>query len=417
MSRYLLSFLISIFLSHYVLAGPVLPASGTSAVYSCKGTQAKELALSFFRTTEDEVMFLEWASENPQSYTDIGIFSEWGFISGIPSLSRAAGLPRFSSIKSGNLAQVASLKAGEYSGILTFSVPPRSFDVQATVKIMAKEKMNSSLGVGFEFPIETTLKNIDEKGGELKLMMSYSETYRVHLKKQSVGPQNTFLSGESCLIKGFKNDKDITTSNSHTFQLPDVGTKLRYLCSMEATPAMEVEIIDKKNENVTGKYTTILGETTSIGSIWMSYFGLADKKTGGHLLSDERTFRFKFNPSPDFSKKISPGFFRGSVDLSETTNGKQVNSSFDATLIVTPWRKQTIPKFGSQDLVDTYALLVSKGQWARSGKFTYSPSLQSPVVINSTVVSYSKKKVAQRFDCKLSSILGKDKKSDVTVKK
>ncbi len=118
-----------------------MPTSGTSAVYSCKGTRTKELALSFFRTTENEVMFLEWASETPQFYTDIGLFSEWGYISGIPSLSRAVGLPRFSSIKSGNLEQVASLKAGEYSGILTFSMPPRSFDVQATVKILAKEKM------------------------------------------------------------------------------------------------------------------------------------------------------------------------------------------------------------------------------------------------------------------------------------
>ncbi|MBK7845552.1 MAG: hypothetical protein IPJ71_18050 [Bdellovibrionales bacterium] len=420
MSRYLFSFLISVSFSHYVLAGPGLPANGSSAVYSCKGSLAKELALSFFRTTEDEAMFLEWASENPQYYTDIGIYSEWGYIAGIPSLSRAAELPRLSSIKSGNLAQVASLKAGEYSGILAFSDPPLSplsFDAQTTVKIMAKEKTISALGVGFEIPIETTIKNFDGKGGELKLKVSYSETHRIHLKKQTFGPKNSFRGQEDCILKGFKNDRDTTTSNSHTFQAPDAGTKLRYLCEKEATPAMELEIMDQTNGNVTSKITTVLGETVSTGSLWMFYFGLADKKTGGYLLADERTFRFKFDRSPDFSKGISPGFFHGVVDVSEVSKGKQTKDTFDATLMVTPWRKQIIPKFGSQTLVDTYIVLLSKEKWMRIGKNTYSPSLKSPVLINSTLINLVKKKMVQRSECSLSSILGANKKSNAAVKK
>lgn len=414
MLRYLFSFLISVSFSHYVLAGPSLPVSGTSTVYSCKGNQTQELALSFFRTTEDQVMFLEWASANPQDYTDGGLFSDWGYIAGIPSLSRAGDTPRLSSIKSGNLAQVASLKAGEYSGVLTFSDSPHLYDAQATVKIMAKEKMTSALGVGFAIPIETTIKNIDGKGGELKLKMSYSETYRIHLKKQAVGSKNTFLAGEDCLLKGFKNDKEIATPNSYTFQLPDAGTRLKYICKKEATPAMELEIMDKKNENVTSKFTSLVGETISTGSIWMFYFGLGEKKTGGGEHLEDRTFKFKFDRSPNFSKGISPAIFHGSIDVFEN---KKEPDTLDSTLIVKPLRKQVVPKFGSQTLIDTQTVIVGKNKFVRIFKSAYSPSLQAPVVIEWSVINLVKNDRVLRLECDLSSISGAKTKPDVTLKK
>lgn len=414
MLRYLFSLLISIFFSHYVLAGPGFPASGTSAVYSCKGAQNKELALGFFRSTEDEVMFLEWASENPQYYIDGGLFSDWGYIAGIPSLSRAGDIPRLSSIKSGNLAQVASLKAGEYSGILTFSDSPQSFDAQTTVKIMAKEKVSSALGQGFAIPIETTIKNIDGKGGELKLKMSYSEPYRIHLKKQAVGPKNTFLGGEDCLLKGFKNDKDIATSNNHTFQLPDTGTKLKYICKKEATPAMELEIMDRKNENVTAKFTSMVGENVSIGPIWMFYFGLGEKKTGGGKNMEDRTFKFKFDRSPNFSKGIPPAIFHGSIDVFED---KKENVTLDSTLIVKPSRKQVVPKFGSQTLIDTQAVVINKSKVIRIFKSAYSPQLKAPVLLEWSVIDLVKNDRVVRLECELSSISGTKVPSNVTVKK
>lgn len=414
MLRYVFSFLISVFFSHYVLAGPGFPASGTSAVYSCKGAQNKELALGFFRSTEDEVMFLEWASVNPQDYIDGGLFSDWGYIAGIPSLSRAGDIPRLSSIKSGNLAQVATLKAGEYSGILTFSDSPQSFDAQTTVKIMAKEKVSSALGQGFAIPIETTIKNIDGKGGELKLKLSYSEPYRIHLKKQAVGPKNTFLGGEDCLLKGFKNDKDIATSNSHTFQLPDAGTKLKYICKKEATPAMELEIIDKKNENVTAKFTTMLGETISTGSIWMFYFGMGEKKTGGGERLGDRTFKFKFDRLPSFLKEIPPTIFHGSIDVFEDKKG---NVTLDSTLIVRPSRKQVVPKFGSQTLIDTQAVVINKSKVIRIFKSAYSPQLKAPVLLEWSVIDLVKNDRVVRLECELSSISGTKAQSNVTVKK
>lgn len=414
MSRYLFSFLISVSFSYYVLAGPTLPVSGTSTVYSCKGNQTKELSLSFFRNSEDQVMFLEWVSANPQDYTDGGLFSDWGYIAGIPSLSRAGDIPRLSSIKSGNLAQVASLKAGEYSGILTFSDSPHLFDAQTTVKIMAKEKMNSALGVGFAIPIETTIKNIDGKGGELKLKMSYSETYRIHLKKQAVGPKNTFLGGEDCLLKGFKNDKDIATPDSYTFQLPDAGTKLKYICKKEATPAMELEIMDKKNENVTAKFTSLVGENVSTGPIWMFYFGLGEKKMGGGKNMEDRTFTFKFERPPSFSKGISPAIFHGSIDVFET---KKEPNALDSTLIVRPSRKQVVPRFGNQTLIDTQAVVVGKNKFVRIFKSAYSPSLQAPVVIEWSVIDLVKNDRVLRLECDLSSISGTKTKSNVTLKK
>lgn len=417
MLRYVFFFLISVFFSHYVLAGPGFPASGTSAAYSCKGAQNKELALSFFRSTEDEVMFLEAASATPQFYFDGGLFSDWGYIAGIPSLSRAGDLgdvPRLSSIKSGNLVQVASLKAGEYSGILTFSDSPQSFDAQTTVKIMAKEKMSSALGQGFAIPIETTIKNIDGKGGELKLKMNYSEPYRIHLKKQAVGPKNTFLGGEDCLLKGFKNDKDIATSNTHTFQLPDAGTKLKYICKKEATPAMELEIMDKKNESVTSKFTTMLGETISTGPIWMFYFGMGEKKTGRGERLEDRTFKFKFDHSPTFSKGIPPGIFHGSVDVFEN---KKENITLDSTLVVRPSRIQFVPKFGSQTLIDTQAVVVNKSKVIRIFKSAYAPQLKAPVSIEWSVIDLVKNDRVVRSECNLSSISGTKVQSNETVKK
>ncbi len=129
---------------------------------------------------------------------------------------------------------------------------------------------------------------------------------------------------------------------------------------------------------------------------------------------EDRTFKFKFDRSPTFSKGIPPAIFHGSIDVFEN---KKENITLDSTLIVKPPRKQFVPKFGSQTLVDTQNVVINKNKFVRIYKSAYSPQLKAPVLVEWSTVNLVKNDRVLRLECELSSISGTKVPSNATVKK
>lgn len=129
---------------------------------------------------------------------------------------------------------------------------------------------------------------------------------------------------------------------------------------------------------------------------------------------EDRTFKFRFDRLPSFSKETPPTISHGSIDVFEN---KREKVTLDSTLVVKPSRKQFVPKFGNQTLVDTQAISINRGKVIRIFKSAYSPQLKAPVSIEWSIVDLAKNVLALMLDCKLSSISGTRLQSNETVKK
>jgi hypothetical protein len=417
-----------VFLSLFVFcaagnAENVRPNGGLSVKYSCKTGFFKEKIVQFANVKDSEVMFREnikegdRRSKSGKSGGVEGTYLDWGYLIGVPHIYRDIDImhrPVFgkSAIKNGNLAELTSLKAGEYTGTLSFDENRGGYESAVVVTVGKGKAIKTAIGTVVVIPFNTTIQNWGgEKGAVYRTSSLYSPAYRILMELERHEEGRKSDSDSDCQVSSVKNDVDEMNSlKSLKVELPNVGTKITYQCTgIYSTAAMEVNAVDKNMATV--KWSTKLGDVTSVGPIWMVPFGFGDSKSGGPVAN--RKFKYDLGKTDQFSSGILPGIFFGKTESLLEGPGKELSKEVFTTLLSVIYiGKRNIPKYGVQPILRMSSLLINK-TIVREYVADYSPSLKMPVaIINNQLINKNKKvgdkeDLSKFSDCKILSVQNK----------
>lgn len=395
-------------------ADKIRPNRGLSVKYSCKAGPLKEKVIQFANVKDSEVMFYESFREEDRRSKNVetlglkGTYLDWGYLIGVPHIYQHTEVWHRSvfgitTIKSGNLAEIGSLKAGEYLGTLSFDEIRGGYESAVSVTVGKEKAVKTAIGTVVVIPFNTTIKNWGgEKGAVYRTSSLYSPAYRIlmELEKHKEGRKTD--SDSDCKVSSVKHDEnEINFYRNLKVELPNVGTKLIYQCfGAYSAAAMEVNTIDKNVATV--KWSSKNGDLISVGPVWMVPFGLADSKSGAG--DPNRKFKYDLEKIDGFSNGILPGIFFGKTEALLENPGKEPSKRIFTTLLSAIYiGKREIPKYGLQPILRMSSLLVHENR-VREYIVDYSPSLKMPLIIIDNLVFTDRKEVGDKKNPSKSSV-------------